>query len=193
MNNDIKPKQLYNLTDAEQIKAYVHPTRMMLLQLLAKERRTISSIAKELGVHPANITHHFKLLEKNGLICLVEKRDTGKNLEKYYRAIAFNFIVKPDAENKICKSALALSVLRDNLSTAVKTVTDSEDRHVLALLGAVKLNPEKFEELEKRLSELFDEFKAYSQKEGISYSLNISLYPNDINCSPESNHEIIIK
>ena len=100
MTNDIKPLPYYKLTKAPQIKGYIHPTRIVILKKLAEKKRTISGIARELEVHPANITHHFKLLEKTGLIKLVEKRDIGKTIEKYYRAIAYSYIVKAGDKKK---------------------------------------------------------------------------------------------
>ncbi|MDO9121366.1 MAG: helix-turn-helix domain-containing protein, partial [Anaerolineaceae bacterium] len=56
----------------EQIRAYINPTRMTILSYLAKEKQSVSMIAQLLKVHPANLTHHFKVLEKVGLIKLVE-------------------------------------------------------------------------------------------------------------------------
>ncbi len=85
-NYDITPSTTLELNTNEQIRAYVNPTRMTILAMLAQEKQSVSGIARKLNVHPANLTHHFKLLEKVGLIKLVEKRETGKNLEKFYRA-----------------------------------------------------------------------------------------------------------
>lgn len=193
--SDFKPEQLLTLTSSEQIKAYVHPTRIMLLRLMAKEKRTISGIAKENGVHPANITHHFKLLEKAGLIRLVEKKDTGKNLEKYYRAIAYNFIVKPEAASggkKTNKKALALLILKDNLSSAVKTVKDDDEDNVLALLGTARLIPEDVRKLTTSLKEVINEFKECDSAEGIPYNINLSIYPGDVDSTTTPGEEIIL-
>lgn len=187
MNNDnFEPKKLYIITENTQIKGYVHPTRMVLLQMLAKEKRTISSIAKELNVHPANITHHFKLLEKVGLIYLVEKRDNGKNLEKYYRAIAYNFEVKPEDDREANKKALALSILKSDLAIAINTIKEDDSREVLALLGSAKLDPEDVKRFIKKLEGLLAEFKGYNSKDGTAFTINLSLYPNDTNCTPQS-------
>ena len=121
-NIRLRPRKLLVLKENSQIKAYVHPTRIAILRMLAAKKRTVSNVAREIGVHPANITHHFKLLEKVGLIRLVERRDIGKNIEKYYRAIAHNFVVNVDRQTKSNKQALELSILRNDLSTAISTV-----------------------------------------------------------------------
>jgi DNA-binding transcriptional ArsR family regulator len=67
-NYNITPLFSQTLTANEQIRAYVHPTRMTILALLAQEKQSISGVARQIAVHPANLTHHFKLLEKAGLI-----------------------------------------------------------------------------------------------------------------------------
>jgi len=70
----MKLRKILVLTDNKQIKAYVHPTRINILTMLAAKKMTVSSVAKKLKVHPANITHHFRLLERkenaeNRIIC----------------------------------------------------------------------------------------------------------------------------
>lgn len=185
-NNNFEPQELHLIVDDDQIKGYVHPTRMVILQMLALEQRTITSVARELNVHPANLTHHFKLLERVGLICLVEKRDNGKNLEKYYRAIAYHFEVKPKDNRPANKNALALSILKNDLETAINTVQADDGSEVLALLGTAKLGPEDIGSFIKKLEALFEEFKECDSKEGTVYAINLSLYPNETNSVPQN-------
>jgi len=190
-NYKFSPARLVTLTTDAQIKAYVHQTRMTLCRLLAREQRTVSGVAKELGVHPANLTHHFKLLEKTGLIRLVEKRDTGKNLEKYYRAIAFNFLVKPDAEAQIDKKALALSFLRDDLSLALETIDETPALECTALLASARLNSDDVADFTGGLRALVDQFRKRNSPEGSRYSLNVSLYPHELPGEPDPETELL--
>lgn len=173
------------LTSEAQIRAYVNPTRMTILALLAQEKLSVSRVARQLGVHPANLTHHFKLLEKNGLIQLVEKRETGKNLEKYYRAAAYHFSVDPGSETT-SMSVLALSILHDNLTAALQALKrQPEEQNVLGLLKTVRLKADDLEQFQKRLLDLADEFVALSSPGGEThYSLNISLYPTQAGDQP---------
>ncbi|MBN2534635.1 MAG: helix-turn-helix transcriptional regulator [Spirochaetales bacterium] len=191
MSNDIAPKKLVKLSGNEQVKAYVHPTRITLLKMLAREKRTISSIAKELGTHPANITHHFKLLMKTGLIRLVEKRDIGRNIEKYYRAIAYDFIPEPADKSESNKKALALSIVRNDLSVAINTVKNNDAREVVAFLQTARLKRDDVKKIIKQLKDMIKSFSNHDSGEGTAYNLNISLYPNDINQTTQK--EIIAK
>lgn len=187
---NIKPKKLVVLKEDSQVKAYVHPTRIAILRMLAAKKRTVSSVAKELGVHPANITHHFKLLEKVGLIRLVERRDIGKNIEKYYRSVAQNFVVSLEKPGKTNKKVLALSILRNDLSTAISTVRRDEKHDIITLIKIAKILPRDVKQLQKKIMKLIREFSRYDSAKGRAYTMNISVYP----CETDyvSHQEIII-
>jgi DNA-binding transcriptional ArsR family regulator len=190
-NYDIEPSPAQTLTTDEQIRAYANPTRMTILALLAQEKDSVSGIARQLGVHPANLTHHFKLLEKTGLIALVEKRETGRNLEKYYRATAHHFTVSAGGQ-PVNKKALALSILRDNLTAALQTLTDPEDmRIVLGVIKTVPLRPEDVESFAEKLLDLLADYEDHAAEEGEFYSLNVSLYPTEAAHVPAQ--EILIR
>jgi DNA-binding transcriptional ArsR family regulator len=190
-NYDIPPAPVQTLTSTEQIRAYVNPTRMTILALLAQEKRSVSGVARQLGVHPANLTHHFKLLEKTRLIELVEKRETGKNLEKYYRARAYQYIVSA-SDQPSDQKLLALSILRDNLNAALQALTDPNDeRTVLGVLKSVRLRPEDVEIFGAKLLALTDEFANHAAETGDVYSLNVSMYPTLAGSAPAQ--EIILR
>jgi DNA-binding transcriptional ArsR family regulator len=190
-NYDFSPLPVQSLTTNEQIRAYVNPTRMTILALLAQEKASVSWVARQLGVHPANLTHHFKLLQKTGLIELVEKRETGKNLEKLYRAKAHQFIINP-SEQPTDQKLLALSILRDNLTAALQSLTSPDDeRAVLGILKNVRLHPQDIEKFGERLLSLSEEFSAHTTETGDFYSLNVSLYPTVAGNIPAQ--EIVIR
>jgi DNA-binding transcriptional ArsR family regulator len=184
---DLNPEKILELSDSGSIEAYVHPVRIKIVKMLSAKKQTVSGVAKKLGVHPANITHHFKLLEKHGLIKIVERRDIGRNIEKYYRAAAYQFIVKPD--KKLNKSALALSVLRNDLATAIETV--NEEKKVLALLCTAKILQKDVDFFISEMRKLINIFSDKKHDEGVQYILNMSLYPGNID-SDDLNESIII-
>jgi len=191
-NYDITPMATMILDADEQIRAYVNPTRMTILAYLANEKLSVSRVAQMLKVHPANLTHHFKLLEKVGLIILVEKRETGKNLEKLYRAAALQFIVNSENETTN-KQVLGLSILRDNLNTSIQALKNqAEAKDVLALLKTVRIDQKDLQKFEKRLLDLANEFGSITSKNGEVYSLNLSVYPTTAGDVPEQEISIRI-
>ena len=174
-----KPREVLVLSANSQIKAYVHPTRIAILRMLAVKKQTVSKVAKELGVHPANITHHFKLLEKVGLIRLVEKRDIGKNVEKYYRSTAHHFVVSTGKSTRSNKQALELAILRNDLSTGINTVKKDGKHDVIAVIKIARILPRDMKLLQRKIMKLIREFSRYDSKHGRAYTLNISAYPNE--------------
>ena len=190
-NYDLSPSTIQALTSDEQIRAYINPTRMTILALLAQEKRSVSGVARQLSVHPANLTHHFKLLEKNGLIALVEKRETGKNLEKYYRARAYQYVIST-SDQPSGQKQLVLSILRDNLNAALQALTDPNDeRAVLGVLKSVRLHRKDVDIFGAKLLALTDEFTNHAAETGDVYSLNVSMYPTLAGSIPAK--EIVIR
>lgn len=177
-NERFVPEQIKIISAQQQIKAYVHPVRMRILGLLAEEEQTISGVAKKFNVHPATITHHFKLLEKVNLIKLVEKRDTGRNIEKYYRAVALNFEVKLRRDKPVNKKALGLSVLRDSLSAAVKEVKGEDGKPVVALMENARIKSEDIPKFQKKIMFLLKHFRSLDSGSGEAYTLSIGFYPD---------------
>jgi DNA-binding transcriptional ArsR family regulator len=191
-NYDLTPASSLALTEDSQIRAYIHPTRMAILELLAREKMSVSGAARIFGVHPANITHHFRLLEKVGLIKLVEKRETGRNMEKLYRAIALRFTVNMSGESIVNKQALALTILQDNLAAAIRSLgSQSENQTVFGVLHNLYLRPEDVTKFQQRLAKLLEEFGSRRPKDGTAYTVNLSFYPEQTH--QDSKQEVIIR
>jgi ArsR family transcriptional regulator len=49
-------------------KAFAHPTRLQLLDLLGSGERGVSSLQKELGVSKANISQHLSVMKSAGIV-----------------------------------------------------------------------------------------------------------------------------
>lgn len=84
---------IYNLETIEQMRAIADPLRVGIIQALAFQAMTATQLGGALGL-PANKVHyHVRELEKAGLVRLVETREKGGILEKYYRTVARDFRV----------------------------------------------------------------------------------------------------
>jgi len=194
--SNYEPQPEITLSDPVQIRAYVHPARMAILEMLAREELSASMIARQMNTHPANLTRQIKLLESTGLIRLVEKRETGKNLEKLYRAAALHFTVAPADESPLSKSALVLGILRDNLTSAIHhlqtlPVEEGSAPDVYGAVLALNLSAKDRERFVTKLTALVEEFSHRTQADGDLYTVNISLYPGD--GAPASAEEINIR
>jgi DNA-binding transcriptional ArsR family regulator len=182
-----KPKVMssaFEITTHKQQKAYFHPVRMRILGFLARERLTISQIAERLKVHPANITHHFRILQGAGLIRLVEERDIGRVIEKYYETVAAVFNVRPPEGSVKNVNQKAMSFLRNDLSAHINQLKPDDSENVVALIEITRIDAERFASFAKRLGDLIREFEQTKCEDGMTYALNVSLYPHKVDYGP---------
>jgi DNA-binding transcriptional ArsR family regulator len=179
MSSDVfQPEGSRTIIDAEGLRAYANPTRLAILAALADAAKTLTGVARELGTHPANLKHHFTIMEKAGLIRLVEKRDTGRNLEKYYRAVARSFTASPGELDSRGKKTLALSVLRDELGAAIRRIGRKDDgEDCIALLASARISRADVRRFTKKLEALVREYQTAGSQNGTAYSLGLCLFP----------------
>ena len=71
----------------ERFKAFAHPLRQDLLARL-DQPRSVTALASELGVSPARLYHHVKVLEEVGLIEVAGTRRVRSNDERLYARVA---------------------------------------------------------------------------------------------------------
>ena len=65
---------LRTIQDFEHLKILADPRRLAILRLLMVDSATLSQLGQTLGEHPARVRHHLKLLERAGLVELVDQR-----------------------------------------------------------------------------------------------------------------------
>ncbi len=85
---------LRRLQGFEQYKIVSDPRRQAILRLLMVEPATLSQLGHSLGDHPARVRHHLKILEKAGLVELVDTRVVRGFVEKYYCSKAQSFLLQ---------------------------------------------------------------------------------------------------
>lgn len=181
---------VFLITSEEQVKAYVHPIRMKIMGFLVKNAMTISQVAKALQVHPANITHHFKILTRAKLVCLVEERDIGRNIEKYYRAVARNFDIRP-AEGEVSNAnAKVLDFLKNDLNSAVNNLAGDDREDLIGLINQAKISKDQFNSFCKKIKGLVRDFGQADSTDGTGYTINLSLYPCQVDYGPLKRLEI---
>ncbi len=90
----MEPDDTLIMTDLEAMKVYFDPFRRRIIGELIDQPRTIQEVAQRLNVPFTRLYYQFNLLEKHGIIRVVEtRRMAGAIEEKYYRVAAYNFQV----------------------------------------------------------------------------------------------------
>lgn len=80
--------RIYYLESVEQLRAVSDDLRIRILEALERQPMTVTQLGERLGLAPAKVHYHVRELERVGLLRLVQTREKGGVLEKYYRAIA---------------------------------------------------------------------------------------------------------
>src|SRR5919199_432922 len=86
------PADELTISDLDSLRVIADPLRLRILESLI-EPRTVKQVAAELGIFPTKLYYHMQLLERHGLIMVVDTRLVSGILEKRYRAAARCFHV----------------------------------------------------------------------------------------------------
>jgi DNA-binding transcriptional ArsR family regulator len=78
---------LYELESVEQLLAIADELRQRILEALIERAMTVTQLGERLGLAPSKVHYHVRELERVGLVRLVETREKGGILEKYYRCV----------------------------------------------------------------------------------------------------------
>ena len=81
-------KERYEIESIEQLRAIADLLRLRIIELLEKRAMTATQLGEELGLAAAKVHYHVRELERVGLLKLVETREKGGILEKYYQPVA---------------------------------------------------------------------------------------------------------
>ncbi len=90
-----EPAGTYVVSDIDELRALLDSKRVVILRMLAEESLTVKQLADRMGLVPASVHYHVKVLERSGLVALVDTKEKSGILEKYYRSIAREFQVDP--------------------------------------------------------------------------------------------------
>jgi DNA-binding transcriptional ArsR family regulator len=103
--------------------------------------------------HPANITHHFRKLQETELIELVEERDTGRVVEKYYRAIARTFQIRDENLSMEGVGRRALYLLQEDMRAAMIDLP-VDATNLICLIASAPLSKKNFSRFQKNWKKL---------------------------------------
>jgi hypothetical protein len=185
-------KEVHVLDNWEQVRAVAAPLRWRALEGLAEQARTTKQLAVLLGENPTKLYHHVELLEKVGLVRLVKTRLKRGIVEKYYRAVAREFLVdrhlleRSKGTRKATKGyeALFLSALKATLTAARRSVeaglinSVSKGRNALMFRYRFAGSQAQIDALMDRIREWIEECRARGQGKGrIAAGLTIAFYP----------------
>lgn len=122
---------LTTLDDGTAARLALHPLRRELLARLS-EPASAAQAARDLGLARQKANYHLRLLEKAGLVELVEERTVGNCTERVLRSKAKAFVLGPGALGDLAPDP---DTIRDRFSSAYLTAVASRAVQELGELG----------------------------------------------------------
>jgi DNA-binding transcriptional ArsR family regulator len=149
-----------DISDPTIAKAYAHPLRMEIMDLLDDRVASPSQIAAELGSPLSLTSYHVRQLVSWGLVKLVRRRQVRGSIEHFYTAV-----VRPTVYDEtwakipsIVRRALVGSSIsqlgRELASAAERGGFDQDDMHFTRT--RLTLSPEGWREVVRELAEMLD-------------------------------------
>ncbi len=191
-----RQEDTFVIRDLETLKVIADPIRNQILDILVFTPQNTKEVAEKLGLAPSKLYYHFNMLEKFGLIEVVETRQVSNLIEKYYKAKAAYFMVDSallnfeSSEGKENMYALVESVIittREDILRSLQARTlqleqggESKKRSLILTRNLSNLNDEKADEFFKRLSDLIEEFSDADTKDADdqTFAMTIAMYPS---------------
>lgn len=190
------PEKLF-IQDRETLKVMLDPLRGQILEVLIGTPHTIRQVAAKLGLSSSKLYYHFNLLEKHGLIQVVETRQVGNLVEKHYQAVASSFELTPGLlatnteEGKENADELVISMInttRDDLLRSLQARyfqlaqgAPQHPRRMIINRVLSRLPEARAIEFQERLCALLDEFEAADcpsdTPDTLPYAFTAALYP----------------
>jgi DNA-binding transcriptional ArsR family regulator len=162
-----KPAEQHVLETVAALKALADPLRLRILLALAQEAKTVKQLAAELGSGPTKLYYHVNMLERNGLIEVVERQLVSGIEQRRYAAVAESWTVSPDMASSIVPSGVIgalLNVVRAELELALdepSSVPPGEPGSTvpMLLLTRLALAPGDVRVAQERLFAALDEYR----------------------------------
>ncbi len=174
-------KERYEIETVEQLRAIADVLRIRIIDILEKHAMTVTQLGEQLGLAPAKVHYHVRELERVGLLELVETREKGGILEKYYQPIAHNISVNkalltaPSNETLAMLQELFEQISSGYLRAVRQAVAQPEsllDKGISLGMSHLYLTVEEQNTLLEQLGTIF---KSFEEKRGIEGEREIAL------------------
>ena len=187
------PAETLEIRDLETLKVMADSLRMQLVDLLRRDAATVKELAAAIGTSPKSLYYHVNLLEKHGLIRVVETRVVSGIVEKRYRATAhlFHFTeLGSDGDTSPVQKGVEavrslLTITADEIRVGLEggaiipEVDAPPDVRLNLEWDLLDLSPQAADELARRMEALVEEYRQGEPFAGAvhPYRVLLALYP----------------
>ena len=156
----------------EEARALASPLRLRILRLCLDVSLTNKEIAERLGKDPASVLYHVRRLVRTGfLVPEEERRGTRGAREVPYRSTgkSWTLSIGESEDPRIATGTLVEAFVQDATRVGFENVDGTR-------MG-LRLTPDEYDELSRRMFELVEEFRVRGST-GAPWSLFIGLHPD---------------
>ncbi len=183
MDGEYRPKDEMWVKDVETIKVVADGRRLAILRLM-QEPTTVKEISAELALSPSKLYYHVNMLEKHGLITVIDHNIDSGIVEKVYQVTArqlklVNPLINPDVSNETT-DALFTPLLEETIADFRASLAESADsqqppRYPFVSKKSVRLTDTQLTALHAKLDTLIQEVTAmgHEDSDGDAYDLTV--------------------
>jgi DNA-binding transcriptional ArsR family regulator len=159
-----RPADVLHIAGEEQLRAVNNLVRHRILAVLRDGPATISQVATKLNLLKGSSSYHIRLLERAGLIRMIDTRRVRGVTERYYAPAARHIVMPTPGQHT--------DLMRH--TAADREAAGCDDRSLVRMLGA-RLDDRQFDEFGDRLQALLDEFADCSRPDQPPATLAVAL------------------
>lgn len=194
----------YIIEDIETIKALADARRIRILEELVTSPRTAKELGAVLEEAPSKLYYHINMLERHGLIQVVDTRIVSGIVEKHYQSVAKSYQYSQNllADNQVeldeSLESLVLATIdktrddiRESLAKGVAHMSQEVPEHqrVMAWAGMTHLSAEEHESFMYELRTLIHKYEHDREKEPSSQEEETQLYNFYITFFPKASDQ----
>lgn len=196
---DFQPADTFMIEDLETLRTFADPLRAQVYEILLQAPASVRQVGERLGLAPSRLYYHINLMEKLGLIRVVETRMVANMVEKAYRSAAYKLDVSNDLLDFGSDSGQqaihglitsGLEATRDDLlrslqarQVALEQGAEPISRNLMVTRTTARIPDAQADAFRSRLQALIAEFDEADQTqeggEGLQdYALLVAFYPS---------------
>ena len=186
------------ISDLDTLKVVSDPLRIQILEVLAPEPQSVNQIAEKMGLSPSKLYYHVNMLEKHGLIQMVDTTVHGNIIEKHYWVSALDirldenlccFGLPEGQENVAAVMVVPIDATRQDIIRSLEARmfaldqgAEEHPRKAMIYRELSNLSDEQANEFIQRFKTLTEEFEAASDQASSedmqTHALTIAFYPS---------------
>jgi DNA-binding transcriptional ArsR family regulator len=162
-----KADDQFVITDVATLKALADPLRVRILLALAEVAMTVKELAQHLETGTTRLYYHVNMLERHGLVKVVERRMVSGIEERRYQAVAKSWTVPPEATASLVSTGVMGALLKV-VRTGIELALDRPDAapgephgtNPVLVLTRLALSEDEVRDVTERIHRIIEEFGA---------------------------------